>query len=258
MLVGTPDRLGTALTKKGYLALNKDVLNLDHCGGPYDLTEANRETGYHPWPGTLAEQAVIAFFKANPTRIARKRLLHLGIGNSSIFRAVGDQVSKFVGLTVGLPEKIHFEQTFGHPAHAEIHFASKHDPRNYDKIVGPFDIIVDVNLKSFACCEQHFQDMMALYVDRLAPDGVIITAATGLRFGWSAAKRLANTPGVSAGEAGRSWRILGEQGVQQLGERYGLTLEKHAVRGVAHWHGQFDLSGEPDIADESLWLLRKG
>jgi hypothetical protein len=100
--------------------------------------------------------------------------------------------------------------------------------------------------------------MMALYVDRLAPNGVMITAATGLRFGWSAAKRLANTPGVSAGEAGRSWRILGEQGVQQLGERYGLTLEKHAVRGVAHWHGQFDLSGEPDIADESLWLLRKG
>jgi hypothetical protein len=115
-----------------------------------------------------------------------------------------------------------------------------------------------VNLKSFACCEQHFQDMMALYVDRLAPDGVIITAATGLRFGWSAATRLANTPGVSAGEAARSWRILGEQGVQQLGERYGLTLEKHAVRGVAHWHGQFDLSGEPEIADESLWLLRKG
>ncbi|HEX3494802.1 MAG TPA: hypothetical protein VHT48_05460, partial [Methylocella sp.] len=135
----------------------KDVLNLDHSGGPYDLTEANRETGYHPWPGTLAEQAVIAFFKANPTRVAGKRLLHLGIG----------------------------------------------------------------------------------------------------KFGWSTAKRLANTPCVSVGEAARSWRILGEQGVQQLGERYGLALEKHAVRGVAHWHGQFDLSGEPEIADESLCCFAK-
>jgi hypothetical protein len=238
--------------------LSKDILDLDHCGGPYDLTQANRETGYHLGPGTLAEQAVIALFTAEPALVVGKRLLHVGIGNSAVYRAIGDQVSEFVGLTVGLPEKINFEKTFGHPQHAKIHFANKHDPRNYGRIVGPFAAIVDVNLKSFACCEQHFHDMMVLCVDGLASSGVIITAATGLEFGWSATTRRANTPGVSAEQAAQNWRILGERGLRQLGEKYHLTLEAHVVRGVAHWHGQFDFSGEPKISDETLWLLRKG
>jgi hypothetical protein len=115
-----------------------------------------------------------------------------------------------------------------------------------------------VNLKSFACCEQHFQDMMAMYVDRLEPGAAIITTSTGLSFGWSPPKRIAYTPGASADETARRWRILGEQGLQQLGERYGLALEQHTLCGVAHWHGQQDLSGEPEIADETLWLLCKG
>jgi hypothetical protein len=237
---------------------NTEVLNLSHCGGPYDLTRANLETGWHLSPTTLEEQAVIRFLKEDPTRVTEKRLLHVGIGNSSIFRVFGHQLSAFVGLTVNLPEKVRFEETFGYPAHAKIYFANKHDVRNFDGIVGPFDLIVDVNLKSYACCERHFQDMMAGYVNRLAPDGMTITAGTGLRFGWPGNTPIANTPGVAIDEAARNWRVLGEEGLEQLSERYHLKLERCFVHGVAHWHGQKDETGEPQIADETLWLLSKG
>jgi hypothetical protein len=95
--------------------------------------------------------------------------------------------------------------------------------------------------------------MIAGYVNRLAPDGMIITSGAGLRFGWPG-----YTPGVSIDEAARNWRVLGDEGLEQLSERYHLKLDRCFVPGIVHGHGQKDETGEPQIADETLWLLSKG
>jgi hypothetical protein len=87
---------------------------------------------------------------------------------------------------------------------------------------------------------------------------MIVTAGTGLGFGWPGNTPIAYTPGVSIDEAARNWRVLGEEGLEHLSERYQLKLERCFVQGVAHWHGQKDETGEPQIADEILWLLSKG
>ena len=237
--------------------MKNGVAHLSHCGGPYDLTEANLATGYNAYPGTLAEQAMIAFLGANPDLVAGKRILHVGLGNSSIFRAYGHRFAAFTGLTVGLPEKLYFEATFGCPANVEIHLANKHDPRNYAKIQGPFDLIIDVNLKSFACCEVHFHDMLMFYVARLNHGGVVLTAASGLAFGWPGNTPQACTPGAAADSASQAWRILGEDGLKDLAEQYGLSVESHELRGIPHWQGMRDTSGPPIISDETLWMLKK-
>jgi hypothetical protein len=237
--------------------LKNDVEHLSHCGGPYDLTEANFGTGYNAYPGTLAEQAMIAFLGANPELAAGRRVLHVGIGNSSIFNAHGHRFAAFTGLTVGLPEKVYFEETFGRPANVEIHLANKHDPRNYGKIRGPFDLIIDANLKSYACCETHFHDMLMFYVSRLTFGGAILTAASGVGCGWPGNTPQACTPGAASDSASQEWRILGESGLRALARQYELRLEAHQLKGIPHWHGKRDTSGPPIIGDETLWMLWK-
>ena len=238
-------------------SLSSDAVHLTHCGGPYDLAEANFTTGYHIRPTTLAEQAIVIFLNENPALVVGKRVLHVGIGNSSIFRAYGNQIAAFAGLTVGLPEKSYFDQTFGRRTDVEIYLANKHDPRNYHKIEGLFDLIIDVNLKSYACCERHFHDMLAFYLDRLAFEGTILTAASGLEDGWPGNTAQAYTPGAASDRVSQEWRILGERGLRTLSEQYDLRLERHEITNVAHWHGRRDSSGPPTIGHETLWTLNK-
>ncbi len=228
-----------------------------HCGGPYELTEANFTTGWHTSPTTLDEQAIAVLFRKRPSLFVGKLVLHVGIGNSSLFREFGNKMAAFTGLTIGMPEKLYFQSEFADAPNATVIFANKHDPGTFKTIGGKFDLIIDVNLKSFACCEEHFHRTFSFYVERLRPTGVILTAASGLRFGWSGNTSKAYTPGASSDSAAQIWRVLGEEGLRALSERHGLVLESHELRSVPNWHGQGDCSRLPAKNDETLWLLRK-
>ena len=43
-----------------------------------------------------------------------------------------------------------------------------------------YDIIIDVNLKSFSCCEKAFEKLFSNYVSMLRNDGKIITGKKGM------------------------------------------------------------------------------
>lgn len=198
-------------------------------------------------PTTDAETAVIAYLGPRPPRCVGMSLLHVGIGNSSLFATHGSDLERFVGITVSLSEQLFHNSKFANAKHAKIVLANKHDPRSYSQIEGKFDFIVDVNLKSFACCESHFDQLMALYADRLESSGAIITAESGVLFGWGGNTNVAHTPGASLDPSAREQRILGISGLKQLSTRYGLELSSISV----------PLSAGTSLSEEILWILRK-
>jgi hypothetical protein len=192
------------------------ILPFADCGGPFDLAPGQTMPSWDSMPTTLAEMAVIAYLEQRPEQYVGKSLLHVGIGNSSLFATLGRKLEKFVGLTISLPEQQFFQQRFADANATKIILANKHDPRAYSQIDKELDLIVDVNLKSFACCEKHFDQLMALYAQRLARGVVIITALSGIVFGWGGKTRAAHTPGACLDPSDRDNRILGKSGLVQI------------------------------------------
>ena len=216
------------------------------CGGPFELTAAHTVSSWESKPTTEAETAVIAFLQQRPQLYAGKRLLHVGVGNCSLPAALADALAAYVGLTVSLPETQLFVEKFATTEHCKVLLVNKYDSRHYSKIEGCFDLIVDVNLKSFACCEKHFDQLMALYAERLNSAGTLITAESGVVFGWAGNTNVAHTPGAQLAPDVAADRVLGLDGLERVSRSFGLDLTC-VPAAICEAPG----------AVEKLWLLRK-
>jgi hypothetical protein len=123
------------------------------------------------------EAALVDHLAATVDRTAR--LLHVGVGGSHLARRLADRVAQIDGITVN---------------DAEIRAATALALSNYrvwrlDKysraaarLPGPYTFIVDNNPGYFACCQRHFQQMMANWARLLAPGAELLTHARGA--GW--------------------------------------------------------------------------
>ena len=211
--------------------MGRNVSSLRHCGGPYDLTPAHTISSWEFRGVTGGEAAVIAFLEGRPELYVGRRLFHVGIGNGALPQALGSGLRRYVGITISLPELGQFEARFRGADQYAGYLFNKHDPRAYGVIEGRFDIIVDVNLKSYTCCEEHFEALMQFYLDRLSGDGIIVTAESGLRFGWAGKMSVAHTPGADPKPALAEYRVLGAEGLQALCARYRLALAAVPVIG---------------------------
>jgi hypothetical protein len=220
-------------------------LSFDDCGGPFDLTPFHTISSWESQPTTSAEAAVIDYLRQRPALYAGKTLLHVGIGNGSLFEALGGDVEIYVGVTISNPELRLFEERFGAHQQARAILANKHDAREFFRIGSTFDIIVDVNLKSFTCCERHFDATMTYYASCLTPQGMIITAESGVMFGWKGNTNVAHTPGAGSSALDAERRILGIDGLAQLGARHGLDVAAVTVGAM------------PESGGETLWILRR-
>ena len=113
-------------------------------------------------------------------KIENKKILHIGIGNSHIASRFSKN-NNIVGLTI---------------AKAEFIFAKKLNLKNYKILMinkytkklnilrkSNFDIIIDSNLKSYACCQKAFEEMFSIFSSLLIKKGYIITNKRGM--GWS-------------------------------------------------------------------------
>jgi hypothetical protein len=222
-------------------------INFADCGGPFALTAAHTVSSWEAKPTTEAETAVIAFLQQRPQLYAGKRLLHVGVGNCSLPAALADDLAAYVGLTISLPEQRLFEEKFAATEHTRLLLANKYDPRDYSMIEGLFDLIIDVNLKSFACCEKHFGQLMALYTERLKSGATLITAESGVLFGWAGNTNVAHTPGAQL-DPSLAWdRALGLDGLERLSRSFGLHLTCVVPAAISY----------APAAMEKLWLLRK-
>ena len=111
--------------------------------------------------------------------LRRARILHIGIGNSGLAKRFYRRVKGIVGTTIDESE-IRVATALALPNYRFVEhnkFSGKDDG-----VEGTFDFIVDNNPTSPCCCFRHLSDMLEFYLEKLAPDGQIVTDRLGL--GW--------------------------------------------------------------------------
>lgn len=106
-------------------------------------------------------------------------LLHVGTGSSSLARRFAHRLVRIDGVTVVEAEQ-RVADDLGIP-HYRVRLCDKYAPE-LAELPGGYDVIVDNNLSSYACCRRHFHVMMRTYAALLAPGGVLLTEKRGMAF----------------------------------------------------------------------------
>ena len=135
----------------------------------------NDEKNYSYWENkkeTLCEIEILDFLNSNHSSNSFK-ILHVGIGNSYIANNLNKLASKEIQLAKNLNIK-NYNVSFKN----KYEFNTFHNLANYK-----YNIIIDANIKSFACCENAFYHLMQQYCNILNIGGFIITSTRSMN--WS-------------------------------------------------------------------------
>lgn len=138
-------------------------------------------------------------------KLAGLRLLHVGIGNSQLAQRLAHRADAIDGITVHAREKERADEL--HLANYRAFIINKHTRRLAD-LPSPYDIIIDNNLASFACCMVHFSRMLRTYRQLLREGGFIITDQRGMD--WTV-------------DGNDEWK-LNYDDLDALGENFGLAV----------------------------------
>ncbi|MDP2311891.1 MAG: hypothetical protein Q8P41_03235 [Pseudomonadota bacterium] len=114
-----------------------------------------------------------------PLLTARTRLLHVGVGCSDLAVKFAARVERIDGITV-LEDEHATALALGLPNY-HVWTMNKHATA-LAGLAGPYELIVDNNPGSFACCERHFRFTLATYARLLAPGGRVVTDERGARW----------------------------------------------------------------------------
>ncbi|MEO6504032.1 MAG: hypothetical protein ABIQ09_19250 [Jatrophihabitantaceae bacterium] len=106
------------------------------------------------------------------------RLLHVGVGGSQLAEAFASRTREIVGITIS-PGEAHRGNALGLDNYRVL---LRNKYQHWADAPGPFDVVIDNNLTTFACCLSHVVTMLAWYSASLAPTGVLLTDRVGL--GW--------------------------------------------------------------------------
>lgn len=105
------------------------------------------------------------------------RVLHVGVGSSTLARRLAGRVDRIDGITL-LPAEARHAEALGLKGY-RLHVCDKYRELPEG---GPYDLIIDNNLASFACCRAHFADYVERLCQRLAGGGRLLTEARGMRY----------------------------------------------------------------------------
>ena len=129
---------------------------------------------------TSDEEHIVEYLKTN-NLVSGKNIMHIGVGNSYFVKNISNY-NKVDAITLSKNE-MNYGLSFNIHNY-NIFFQNKYSYKNLlNETLKSYDIIVDVNLKSFACCEEAFYDLFSKYVSMLKPSGIIITGREGMN--WS-------------------------------------------------------------------------
>lgn len=105
------------------------------------------------------------------------RVLHLGVGTSHLARRFAGR-ARVDGVTV-VPAEVARAEALGIAGY-RVALANKYG--GLADFPGPYDLVVDNNPATFACCRRHLDGLFADVAARLSPGGRWLTDAVGL--GW--------------------------------------------------------------------------
>jgi len=129
---------------------------------------------------TLDEIEILDFLNSNNSSHSSK-ILHIGIGNSYIANNL-NKYSLINGISISSKE-IQFAKNLNIKNY-DVSFKNKYEFSTFHNFSNyKYDIIIDANIKSFACCENSFLHLLQQYFDILNFDGFIITSTRGMN--WS-------------------------------------------------------------------------
>lgn len=105
-----------------------------------------------------------------------KKALHIGIGNSSVYKDLHGVFSRIDGITNTQEE---FDMGKILSDKYRVYLINKYNLDELAKIDSDYDVIVDVNLKSFACCNEHWLGFMKAVIGKLKVGGILISHTAG-------------------------------------------------------------------------------
>jgi hypothetical protein len=128
---------------------------------------------------TTADQARIEAVMAQMDLLGRN-ILHVGIGNSRLAQRFAQQAQLIDGITVSEQEKA-FADSLAIPGYS-TYVLNKYSRDVLSTLRNRYDVIIDNNLSSFACCKYHFYSMLDSYSALLKPGGRILTDLQGMEW----------------------------------------------------------------------------
>jgi hypothetical protein len=105
------------------------------------------------------------------------RILHIGVGNSSLALRWRERAVEITGLTVNEREMEHANDLALRGYRTSL--ANKYSD-DLDAFSERFDFIIDNNPASFGCCVLHFEKMLSHYARLLKPHAMMITDRKGM------------------------------------------------------------------------------
>ena len=159
--------------------------NLNHiktkCVNGCELFNDKQLFSYWEYNKITNDEKYILNFLQKKITLKRKKILHVGIGSSYLEENLKN-FYKIDGITLSGSEIINARKK--KIRNYKIYFLNKFSEKSlFNKKLCCYDIIVDVNLKSYACCDIAFNHLFKQYVKMLKTNGVIITGKNGMR--WS-------------------------------------------------------------------------
>jgi len=130
---------------------------------------------------TNDERYIVDYLNTHSEALENKNILHVGIGNSYVAKNLLSY-KKIDGISLSQNELDYASKL--NLSNYNFFFQNKYANQNlFDDKLNFYNIIIDINLKSFGCCEVAFNKMFKKYVKIINKDGKIITSRSGLK--WS-------------------------------------------------------------------------
>ena len=144
------------------------------------ISFTDRKYSYWEKRNTTNDEIDIINVLLDDKTLINKNILHIGIGNSEFAKRM-DKSNNISGITIS-----NSEIDYGNSLNLKnykIFFCDKYS-LHLEKIFknSKFDLIIDTNLKSYACCQNAFDYMMKSLFNILTSKGKIITSINGM--GW--------------------------------------------------------------------------
>ena len=126
---------------------------------------------------TADQKAIDAYISDNQDTYRDKICLHVGTGNSSIAINQHKLFKRIDGLAIS-PEEVELANTL-QISNYTGYLINKHKLEELS-VLGNYDVIIDNNIKLYACCDEHYMDYFNWILDSVASiNGEIITHTSG-------------------------------------------------------------------------------